>query len=196
MERKRLLLFLCAMVALCAAAPALWAQEQAQEQAKAPRLRGYFTVRKPAQGIDIDTIKEEMAKSTTLPLWTFTVSSSRDGNPYLGAMVGLDPFNNPGSVSVPTNVVPVVIKTHKVGVSVSSTGIITTKPGATTFDPSVADNACLAAPNNVPTKLFQESPILNPATFSFGGTIVGRTEYSDAFQRGNFWKALGSNVGK
>ncbi len=80
--------------------------------------------------------------------------------------------------------------------ALSSAGIITTKPGVTTFNPSAADNACLAAPNNVPTKLFQESPILNPATFSFGGTIVGRTEYSDAFQRGNFWKALGSNVGK
>jgi hypothetical protein len=76
------------------------------------------------------------------------------------------------------------------------TGAITTQPGVTTFDPSVADKACLAAPNNVPTKLFQQSPILQPAPFDFGGTMVGRTQYIDAFQRGSFWKALGSNVGK
>ncbi len=71
MERKQLLFFLSAMFALCTTAPILLGQEQAQGQATSPRLRGYFTVRKPAQGIDIDTIKEEMAKSTTLPLWTF-----------------------------------------------------------------------------------------------------------------------------
>ena len=197
MERKRSLVFVYAMVALCAAAPTLLGQEQDQEQVNRPRLRGYFTVRKPAQGIDMDTIKGEIAKSTTLPLWTFDAHSSRDGNSYPGVMVGLNPFNNPGSVSVPTNVVPVIIKTHKVGVSVNPrTGVITTKPGLTTFDPAVADTACLTAPNDVPTKLFEESPILQPATFDFGGTIVGRTQYIDAFQRGNFWKALGSNVSK
>jgi hypothetical protein len=196
LERKRPLLFVCAMVALYAAAPTLLGQEQAQEQSNKLKLRGYFTVRRPAQGIDMDTIKGEMAKGATLPLWTFDAHSSRDGNTYPGVMVGLDPFNNPGSVSVPTKVVPLIIKTHEVGVSISSTGIVTTKPGNTTFDPSTPDTACLSAPNNVPTELFQESPILNPATFNFGGTIVGRTQYSDAFQRGNFWKALGSNVGK
>jgi len=196
MQRKLLLLFVCAMAAVCSVTPALLGQEQAQEEAK-PRLRGYFTVRRPAQGVDMEAIKGEMAKGTTLPLWTFDAHSSRDGNTYPGVMVGLDPFNNPGSVSVPTDVVPLIIKTNTVGVSFDSmTGVITTKPGVTTFDPTVADTACLGAANNVPTKLFQESPILQPATFNFGGTIVGRTEYSDAFQRGNFWKALGSNVGK
>jgi hypothetical protein len=195
-ERKRLLLFVCAAVALCAAAPNL-GQEEAQEPVKNPRLQGHFTVRRPAQGVDLDAIKGEMATSTTLPLWTFDAHSSRDGQSYPGVMVGLDPFNNPGSVSVVTNVIPLIIKTNTIAVSFDSkTGIITTKPGLTTFNPSAADTACLTAPNNVPTKLFEESPILNAATFDFGGTIVGRTQYIDAFQRGNFWKALSSNVSK
>jgi hypothetical protein len=156
-----------------------------------------FHVRRPAQGIDIDTIKGEMAKGTTLPLWIFDAHSSRDGNSYPGVMVGLDPFNNPGSVSVPTKVVPLIVKTHEVGVSVNpSTGAITTTPGLTILNPTVADNGCLTAPNNVPIKLFEQSPILQAAPFDFGGTMVGRTQYIDAFQRGNFWKALGSNVGK
>src|SRR6516225_1835279 len=141
------------MVALCAAAPNL-GEEPAQEQATRPRLRGYFTVRRPAQGVDMEAIKGEIAKSATLPLWTFDSPSSRDGNSYPGAMVGLDPFTSPGSVSVPTKVVPVIIRTHQVGVSVDpTTGIVTTKPGITTFNPSIADTACLTAPNNVPTTL-------------------------------------------
>jgi hypothetical protein len=77
-----------------------------------------------------------------------------------------------------------------VGVSASSKGIITTRPGTTTFDPTAKDDFCLNAPNDVPLKLFQQSPLFNPATFDFGGTIVGTTEYSDAFQRGNFWSEL------
>ena len=187
----RVRLLICTIFALAALA---FGQE---EQVQNPRLRGHFTVRHPAQTVDLATIQEESAKGKTLPLWTFDVYSSRDGASYPGVMVGMDPFNNPGSVSIPTNVVPLIIKTKTIAVSFdSTTGIVTTKPGATTFDPTAADNACLTAPNNIPSKLFQESPILNPATFNFGGTIVGRTQYSDAFQRGNFWEALGSNVSK
>jgi hypothetical protein len=92
-----------------------------------------------------------------------------------------------------THVIPIIIITETVGVSVSNTGIISTRPGTTTFDPTAADNFCLNAPNNVPEKLFLQSPLFNPATFDFGGTIVGTTEYSDAFQRGNFWGVLGEN---
>lgn len=54
MEHKPLLLLVCAMVALCGAAPALLGQEQAQEEIQRVRQRGYFTVRKPAQGIDLN----------------------------------------------------------------------------------------------------------------------------------------------
>jgi hypothetical protein len=114
-ERKRSLLFVCAMVALCAATPTLLGQEQAQEQVTRPKLRLYFTVRPSTQGVDMEAIKGEMAKGTTIPLWTFDVHSSRDGNTYPGVMVGLDPFNAPGSVSVPTKVVPLIIRTSEVG---------------------------------------------------------------------------------
>jgi hypothetical protein len=92
-------------------------------------------------------------------------------------------------VGIPTQIVPLIIRTHQIGTSVDrKTGAISTKPGNTTFDPTLADTACLAAPNNVPLTLYQQSPIVKPATFDFGGTIVGRTQYVDAFQRANFWK--------
>jgi hypothetical protein len=194
MKHTLLMLFFCAAAALSAIASPASGQEQLQRPSSMPKLRGYFTVRKPTRSIDTETI-ESAGTTATLPVWTFDAFSSRDGQNYEGVMVGRDPFNNPGSVSVPTNVVPLIIKTNTVAVSVNSTtGIITTAPGITTFNPAVADTACLRAPNNVPTKLFAQSPIFNPATFNFGGTIVGTTQYSDAFQRGNFWNALGSSV--
>jgi hypothetical protein len=195
MKHKLLLLFLCTTIALSTIGSPASGQEQLQRLSSMPKLRGYFTVRKPAQGIDMDTIENAAATTATLPVWRFDALSSRDGHHYQGVMVGRNPFNDPGSVSVPTYVVPLIIKTNTVAVSVNpTTGIVTTAPGVRIFNPTVADTACLKAPNNVPTKLFAESPIFKPATFSFGGTIVGTTQYSDAFQRGNFWNVLGSDV--
>ncbi len=131
------------------------------------------------------------AAGTGLPLWFYNVPSSRDGNSYFGIMVGKNPFNSEGGVNVPVYVVPVVFTTNTVGVSVNLTdGTITTAPGVTTFDPTARDKSCLAAPNNVPTKLFRQSPIFENAKFNFGGTNVGNTQYLDAFQRANFWSAV------
>ena len=101
--KRVLLLFLC--TSFCLAAIAAFAQEQAQR----PRLTGYFTIRRPAQSVDLEAIKSAAASGTTLPVWTFDQHSDRDGNSYIGAMVGRDPFNNPGSVSVPVNVVPLIL---------------------------------------------------------------------------------------
>jgi hypothetical protein len=127
----------------------------------------------------------------TLPLWTFRVHSSRDGDKFSGAMVGKDPFRNPGKTTVPTKVIPLIIKTNNVAVSFDpNTGLFTTQPGDNTFNPTRPDNVCLSAPNNVPAKLVQQSPIFKEAKFVFGGTEVGTTQYLDAFQRANFWNAL------
>jgi hypothetical protein len=132
----------------------------------------------------------------TLPLFTFRVRSSRDGNKYSGAMVGQNPFHKPGKTKVPTKVIPLIIKTQTIGTMFDpKTGIITTQPGDSTFDPTEADtqNTCLTAPNNVPTHLVKQSPIFTPTDFVFGSTDIGTTQYSDAFQRGNFWNALGKD---
>jgi hypothetical protein len=51
------------------------------------------------------------------------------------------------------------LKLHTIGVSFNQkTGKIKTKPGNTTFDPTVADNVCLTAPNNVPVDLLRQGP--------------------------------------
>jgi hypothetical protein len=105
-------------------------------------------------------------------------------------MVGRDPFGRERrkSVDVPTQIVPVVITTNLIGTKVDfKTGKVTTKPGVTKLDPTVANTACLTAPNDVPLTLYRQSPIIENAKFDFGGTHVGNTQYVDAFQRANFW---------
>ena len=146
---------------------------------------GSFSMETEATGMGAANIGQ------TLPLFTFRVRSSRDGTKYSGAIVGQNPFQHPGTTKVRTKIVPVIIKTQTVATSFDSNGIIATVPGDTTFDPTDADNVCLSKPNNVPTKLVQQSPMFSPAHFVFGGTNVGTTEYSDAFQRANFWNVLG-----
>jgi hypothetical protein len=126
-----------------------------------------------------------------LPLWSFTVQSNRDGNQYTGVMVGSNPFNHgSGSTNVATQVVPIIFRTHTIGTSVDANGIVATKPGNTTFNPTQADPACLGSRNNNPLRLFQQSPIFQSADFNYGGTDVGRTQTTDAFQRANFWRVI------
>ncbi len=190
MQRKLTLLFSCAIVALGTIAPPLFAQQQAPQETTAPRLKAYSWV-KPGPSPDAMAATTNMMAtdpSKTLPLWTFFVESTRDDTGYTGVMVGRDPFNGGGSASVPTYIVPLIIRTHEIGTSVNSKNVISTTPGNTTFNPTVADKACLSSPNDVPLTLVQQSPILNSATFDFGGTIVGHTQYVDAFQRANFWQ--------
>jgi hypothetical protein len=176
-----MLLLLC--VTLAAAVVVAFAQDAKPSQAPA-RLKAYTTVRTNAG----TAASPDAASGPTLPLWRYHVHSSRDGHDYTGVMVGVDPFSeNNQTVSVPTQIVPVVITTHLIGEMINSNGIIGTVPGKTVLDPTAANSACLTAPNDVPLTLFQQSPMFNDASFTFGGTYVGDTQYPDAFQRANFW---------
>jgi hypothetical protein len=198
MRRSLLSLFFCATVGFCAMAQTAFGQEQAQNQREVAK-EAHFAV-KPGQSLVVEKIKKDLASTgsssaTSLPLWVYNVESSRDGNDYTGVMVGANPFTRSGkkNVSVKTYVVPLIIVTHRIATNIDfTTGHISTTPGETTFD-STAANVCLNTPNNVPSTLLAESPILSAADFSFGSVSMGTTEYSDAFQRGNFWEALGAN---
>jgi hypothetical protein len=129
-----------------------------------------------------------------LPLFNYAVDSSRDHNRYAGAIVGKAPFDNGGgTVKVHTQIVPVVIVTEVVATDLSADQFFSTGPGRTRSDPTKADHACLTAPNNIPTRLLEQSPILTKTDFSFGGTNVGKTQYIDAFQRAQFWEVINRN---
>lgn len=126
-----------------------------------------------------------------LQTFNYTVTSSRDGNTYSGTIVGRSPFENPfGFTAVSTQIAPIILVTNSVFAGVSSTGTVLTAPGVTAFDPTVADPSCLTAPNDVPLTLLKQSPIFQPANFNFGGSSVGFTQTTDAFERGNFFQLL------
>jgi len=183
MKVKTFGLLFCAVVALGSAIPNTFGQAKG---IMGPRLKGYFTVRRTA-GI---SAASTLSSVSTLPLFTFRVASNRDGNTYTGVMVGHSPFNGGSqAANVATKILPVVIKTHMVGTTVNRDGTISTIPGNTTFDPR-ATTPCLVSPNNVPLKLFQQSPLIQVADFNYGGTNVGTTQATDAFQRANFWKVI------
>ena len=182
--------FYCASALLCTFA----LHSFGQGQNSTARLKAYSWV-KPAQNqSDIEITKNLAAAKAgnTLPLWNFFVQSSRDNNYYTGTMVG-DPTS--GTQNIPTYIVPLIIKVHTIGTKVNPDGSISTKPGNHNFNPTVADTNCLGTMgNNVPLTLVQQSPLILPATFNFGGTTVGTTQYVDAFQRANFWAVEDRNL--
>src|SRR6516225_10229921 len=88
------------------------------------------------------------AKTGHIPLWTYGLVAARDGTQYQGVMVGDDPTNpNSGQQDVPTPVVPAVYIFNVIATGINEDGSFQTKPGITVFDPTVADDACMAAPN-------------------------------------------------
>jgi hypothetical protein len=187
MQRKFCVSFACLVVTLFALCASIFGQARTHLKLRniEPISHGDRAVR--AQAI------QSGAASSLLPVWNFQALSTRDGNIYAGSMVGANPtLRGPEvNISVVSQVVPIILKLHTIGTSFNSkTGVIHTKPGDTTFDPTVPDNVCLSAPNNMPVTLLRQSPILSNAKFNFGGTDVGTTQATDAFQRANFWTLI------
>jgi len=192
-DRKLMVLAVCVLAALSAAASAAFGQEQKKA---VPKLH-IMHATKAAQAQSAEGVKNEVAamgvsKKSGLPLFTYTVNSDRDGQQYTGVIVGADPTSKGGnkSTSVKTFIVPVVVVTQTVGTGLDSNGNITTAPGVTVFDPTANDNNCLSRPNNNPLRLFQHSPMFDNYDISVGGVDMGHTQYIDAFQRAEFFNLL------
>ncbi|HEV2398110.1 MAG TPA: hypothetical protein VGS27_14285 [Candidatus Sulfotelmatobacter sp.] len=136
------------------------------------------------------------SSSTQLPVWNYHVVSPRDGNSYTGVIVGSNPQarGSHATTTVAAKLVPIILQFQSVATAANlTTGIITTAPGHAMSNPTAPDNACLTGNNNVPLNLLAHSPIFNSADFNFGGTDVGTTQYTDAFQRAEFWTEINRN---
>lgn len=158
------MLRLCAAFLLCTALPLAFGQ------ASRPTLRPYTTVI-PAPNFSWDDANAlALTPATTgLPIWTRTVSASKDSKNYSIVMVGRDPATSTVTTSVPTLIIPVIVKI-----------------GTTVFNPTVADKICMVAPNNVPLTVFKQSPLFVGHSFTMDGVSEGTTQYVDAFQRASF----------
>jgi hypothetical protein len=193
---------ICSLLIACAL-PALAEQGSTTDAAAQPRSAKSplpKLQRKSLPPINHGNVSREMVRAMAadnngtgkLPLWNYQLISPRRGFIYEGMIVGRDPSKRgpQANVHIPTQLVPVVLRFHTVITGFDPNTGLTTTSGDMTFDPSLADTSCLAAPNTVPIKLVKQSPILRNADFNFGGTDMGTTQYVDAFQRANFWNVI------
>jgi len=116
--------------------------------------------------------------TTSLPVWTYSVTATQNNRKYSGIIVGANPAS-PRAVNVPVVLVPVVIKIAQAGTTY-------------TFDPTAPDAGCLGT--NTALSLTQASPLFNSSLFTFNGQTIGSTQYPDAFLKGEFWNGGASNV--
>lgn len=106
MKRKIVYFFCFSVLVLGAGVAGAFGQQENNAQNNAPKLKGCFFV-KPANM----TVEAQVA-SSVLPLFTYNVVSTRNGNSYYGVMVGTNPFGGGAErTSVPTQIVPIVIVT-------------------------------------------------------------------------------------
>jgi hypothetical protein len=156
------MLMLCSTMLLFAAMSTAYGQE---EKPQLPTLRPFTTVI-PPRNVSPDDVAADAALAG-LPVWSTTLSASKDGHSYTVRMVGQDPSSTV-TTNVPAVIIPVIIKI-----------------GTTSFNPTVADTTCMVAPNNVPSKVYRQSPLFANHAFTMNGVKEGSTQYLDAYQRAN-----------
>jgi len=114
-----------------------------------------------------------VATVSSVPMWNYATTASRDGRSYSGSMVGRSPFfHGARTTSIDTILVPVKI---------------TFKDTGTVFDPNQTDPNCLPNGNATAASLVEGSPVLMPTTFTMNGVEEDDTQYVDSFQRANFF---------
>ena len=155
------------VVGLCTFSLPLFAQDSAPPLS--PPKAMYTVV--PLTGVSAEAVRGSVAASTTIPMWTYHITSNRDGLQYSGSMVGRSPFfHGARATKVPTFIVPLKINMPDGGV----------------FDPtSSVDSGC--SPAGTALSLIQSSPIFTPIDLHMGTVDMGVAQYVDAFQRANFW---------
>src|SRR5882757_2115061 len=152
-------------VGLCALNSPLFAQDTATPGSPTAL---YKVV--PLTGVSDAAIGASVAASTTIPMWRYNITSSRDGKPYTGVMVGRSPFfHGARTTNVPTFIIPLKVHMTDGGV----------------FDPSATDSTC--SPAGTPLSLFQNSPIITPVDISMGAIDIGVAQYAVAYPRASFW---------
>jgi len=117
-------------------------------------------------------IMSTSAAASTIPLFNYTTTASRDSNSYSGQMVGRSPFyNGHRATTVRTFLIPVKF----------------TFPNSDVYDPTTNDG-CTPTGTTV-LSLNSASPIFKNAAsaYTMNGVNVGTTQYIDAFERANFW---------
>ena len=140
-------------------------------QEAAAKLPGYYATIPWTEGTADDALAQSQAGST-VPMISYSVDATKDGNAYTGVFVGGD-FETGVKTNIPVVVVPLKL-------------II----GSAVFDPSAA-NSCDG--NVSAVNRFKKSPLFVHSPLKFNGVGVGTTQYSDGFMRAEFWSIIKSS---
>jgi len=167
MKRTRWSASLTGMVLLCAVA---FGQQSIQKPELPKNFQRLYTVRPWKEaGKYRNALRLESASGMTIPLWTYSLISQVDNQPYSGMIVGRAPsFHGHRTTAVATLMVPVIF-------TFADTG--------TVFDPTITD-PCLG---QTVVKVVSNSPIFQNVDYTMNGADIGSTQYIDAFQRAEFW---------
>lgn len=111
------------------------------------------------------------ASSQTLTYWSGTIE--HEGYTFPFTMLGTDPNQGPATTVIQVYVVPVKIVLPEGSVWDPATVSVTNRKNA--IDGTI------------------KSPIFGKTTWMSGGVNLGHTQYTDAFQRGSFWRDLGDD---
>jgi len=146
-------------------------QSFAQESAQ---LKLHYGVVPWTGGTNNDALGQA-ASGATVPMSTYVQIATKDGNPYIGVIVGGDPMiAGPAPVTLHAVVIPLVIQI--VGTSV------------TTFDPTKA-NSCDGGVSAVTR--FKQSPLVVARSLSFNKVVTGTDQFINGFMRAQFWAEIG-----
>jgi hypothetical protein len=113
-----------------------------------------------------------------LPQWTFDWTSSYNNHAYATVIVGTNPSTTNTTTTVNVGIIPIKM-------------VYGASNGNKTFDPTTTGEfgtmSTVQMVNNSP--IFQSN-----VDYVQGGTDLGKTQYEDAYQRGNFWTSVKTNT--
>jgi hypothetical protein len=130
----------------------------------------------PVRGYNAGRAQRAATAGATVPLWSSSIVSG--GKTYKYQMVGKNPFvkQSTPSVSIGAPIIPVAFN-------------FASGNAGGNFNPATA--ACGEALSD--TAMVKQSPIFTKLSYTDGSTAVGTGEYTDIFQRANFWKYVGGS---
>lgn len=176
MRKFALSVFAIAAIAMLGTRQYLSAQDQAQAQPLAQQLKGYFT-HVPWDGGTHADAAFQTAAGTTLQMFTYSITATKNNTTKTGTMVGRSPFAAPYT----TTTIDAVIVPVKVTI------------GNSVFDP-LAQNSC---DSNVTTlSRFQNSPLVKSVSnLTMNGVNLGTSQWVNGFRRAEFWKTINGQIG-
>jgi hypothetical protein len=142
------------------------AQDSARPMFKALPPHNYFPNAKPAD------------PAVQLPQWTFDWTSSYNGRNYSSVILGTDPITTNTSTTIDVGIIPIKM-------------VYGASNGNMTFDPNASGEfGTMSATQMVNGSVIFQSIV----DYNQGGTDLGKTQYEDAYMRGNFWGTVQTNT--